>query len=100
MNERALLAIVKVLDDYVEPPGLDWPDEEKEEVIFTHWALDEMLTLVWDHPWTPASETIEKFAINMEAYAAMAVTEDQRRIFAVAAETAWEMLDDIRCREY
>jgi len=95
MNERAILAIIRALDDYSEGPRLDWPDHEKEEVTFSRWAVDEILSLVWDHPWTLASETIEEFALKLEVWSAMAVTEDQKRIFAVAAETAWELLEDI-----
>ncbi len=100
MNERALAAIGRVLEGYTEPPGLDWPKHEKEEVTFSHWALDEILLLVWDHPWTLASETIEAFAMKLEVFAATAVSEDQRRIFAVAAETAWEMLEEVQLLEF
>lgn len=99
MNERVIMVIIKALDGYEEPIGLDWPDQEKEDVTFSHWVLDEILTLVWDHPWTPASDTIEAFAIKLTAFAATAVTEGQKRIFAVAAETAWELLDDIKMLE-
>lgn len=99
MNEQALLSITKILDGYKEPPGIDWPKQEKEELSFTSWALEEILLLVWDHPWTLASETIEKFAMKMMAYMAMAVSEDQKRIFTVAAETAWELLDEIQLLE-
>lgn len=99
LNERAIMAIEKALNDYEEPPGLDWPDHEKEEVTFSHWALDEILLLVWDHPWTLASETVERFAVKMEDYAETSVTADQKRIFAVAAETAWEILEDIQVLE-
>lgn len=96
MNDRALLAIVSALDGYTEPPGLDWPDHEKEEVTFSRWVLEEILNLVWDHPWTLASDTIEKFAWKLELYAATAVTEEQKRIFDVAAETAYEFLEEIK----
>lgn len=95
MNERAIMTIIKALDDYSEGPRLDWPDHEKEEVTFSRWALDEILGLVWDHPWTPASQTIEEFALKLEFWSSTAVTEDQKRIFAVAAETAWEFLQEI-----
>lgn len=95
MNERVILALLSLLRDYEKPIGLDWPEQKKEEVIFSHWALDEIFNLVWDHPWTLASETIENFARKLEVYAATAVSKDQKRIFTVAAETAWQTLDEI-----
>lgn len=95
MNERALMTIMKYLDDYDEPPGLDWPQQEIEEVTFTKWALEEILNLVWDHPWTPASETIEAFAVKLECYSLLTDREQQARIFSIAAKAAWETLDYI-----
>lgn len=95
MNERAIMTIIRALDNYSEAPRIDWPDHQKEEVTFSCWALDEILGLVWDHPWTPASETITEFALKLELWTATAVTEEQKRIFAIAAETAWEFLEEI-----
>lgn len=93
MNERALMLIVNTLEDCSEPPGIDWPDHQKDEVTFSRWALEEILNLVWDHPCTPASETIEDFALNLEYWAA--TDECQKRIFAIAAKAAWEFLEEI-----
>lgn len=95
MNDRALLAIVAALDRYEEPPRLDWPDHEREEVTFTRWALEEILDLVWDHPWTLASETIENFALTMMQFAATSVTKEQKRIFSIASDAAFEFLEEI-----
>ena len=99
MNEKAIMWIINALGENEESIGLDWPDQEKEEVMFSRWALDEILLLVWDHPWTLASETIEKFAIRLTFFAAEAASEGQRRIFTVAAETAWELLEEIEALE-
>lgn len=96
MNERALLAIVAALDEYEETPRLDWPDHEKEEITFTRWALEEILNLVWDHPWTLASETIEHFGLIMMQFSSTSVTRDQKRIFSIAADTAFDFLEDIK----
>lgn len=81
MNDRALLAIVAALDEYEEAPGIDWPDHEKEEITFSRWALEEILNLVWDHPWTLASETIERFGLTMMQFASTSVTKDQSGYF-------------------
>lgn len=62
MNERAILFLMSVLNGFEEPPRSDWPQHEAEEVTFSRWALEELLQDVWDHPWTLASETLEKFA--------------------------------------
>lgn len=95
MNERALLTIIKALDDYMEPPRVDWTDHEKEEVTFSRWALEEILNLVWENPCTPASDIIEEFALKLEFWTLTAVNRDQKRIFGIAAETAWEFLEEI-----
>lgn len=95
MNERAIIALMRMLDFYEDVPRLDWPQHEAEEIAFSRCAIEEILQLVWDHPWTPASETIENFAEEMEIYRDSSVTDEQRRIFSVMAETALEVLQEI-----
>ena len=75
MNDRALLAIVAALDEH---------------------ELEEILNLVWDHPWTLASETIERFGLTMMQFASTSVTRDQKRIFSIAADTAFDFLEEIK----
>jgi hypothetical protein len=96
MNERAVMELMEILDGYEEPIGRDWPEHEQQDATFSHWAIDEILNLVWDHPWTPASDTIENFALKLEFFIAESKSEEQRRIFAIAAETAWEILETIK----
>ena len=96
MNDRALLAIVAALDEHEEAPGIDWPDHEKEDITFSRWALEEILNLVWDHPWTLASETIERFGLTMMQFASTSVRRDQKRIFSIAADTAFDFLEEIK----
>lgn len=95
MNERAIMSLMRMLDMYEDVPHLDWPQHEAEEIAFSRCAIEEILQLVWDHPWTPASETIENFAETMEHYETLAVANIQRRIFSVMAETAWEVLQEV-----
>ena len=99
MNERAIMALIRMLDFYEDVPRLDWPRHEAEEIAFSRCALEEVLQLVWDHPWTLASETIERFAESMEDYEASSTTNIQRRIFSISAETAWEILEKIKMLE-
>lgn len=97
VNERALLTIVAALGCYTEQPyDNSWPDHEKEEVTFSHWALEEILDLVWDHPWTLASEVIEDFELRCRLYALSSLMPDQKRIFTIAAQTASEILDEVK----
>ena len=56
---------------------------------------EELLQQVWDHPWTLASETIERFAMQMDVYSETCNTDAQHRIFKIAAETIWSFLDEI-----
>lgn len=95
MNERAIMALMRMLDLYEDVPYLDWPQHEAEEIAFSRCAIEEILQLVWDHPWTLASETIENFAEEMEVYRDSSVTDEQRRIFSVMAETALEVYQEI-----
>ena len=99
MNERAILFLMSVLNGFEEPPRSDWPQHEAEEVTFSRWALEELLQDVWDHPWTLASETLEKFASKMELFSETCDTDAKHRIFKIAAETVWELLDDIKAIE-
>ena len=96
MNERAIMALMRMLDFYEDVSHLDWPQHEAEEIAFSRCAIEEVLQLVWDHPWTLASETIERFAENMDYYEALSTTNIQRRIFSISAETAWEILEEIK----
>lgn len=95
MNERALMALMLMLNMYEDAPRLDFPQHELEEIAFSRCAIEEILQLVWDHPWTLASDTIEDFALKMELYKESSVTDEQKRVFSVLAETAWEILQEI-----
>lgn len=99
MNERAILFLMSILNGFEDPPGSDWPQHEAEEVTFSRWALEELLQEVWDHPWTLASETVERFALKLELFSETCNTDKQHRIFKIAAETVWEFLDDIKLIE-
>lgn len=99
MNERAIMALMRMLNMYEDVPYLDWPQHEAEEIAFSRCAIEEVLQLIWDHPWTLASETIEGFALKMEFYKNSSVTDDQKRIFSVLAETAGEVLQEIKLLE-
>lgn len=95
MNEQATLFLMEVLNGFEEPPRSDWPRHEAEEVSFSRWAVEELLQQVWDHPWTLASETAERFAAKLGLYAETCVTDQQHRIFRIAAETVRGFLDEI-----
>ena len=86
MNERALLHLFAVMEQYKDAPYSDWPQHEAVEIT----------QQIWDHPWTMASETIEKFALKMEVFAATSMIDVQSRIFKIAAETAWSLLESIQ----
>ena len=96
MNDRVLMALMAILEDFAEPPRSDWLRHEAEAVTFSRWAIEEMVNQIWDHPWTIASETVERFAMRLDIYADTANTDVQTRIFKIAAATAWELLDNIR----
>lgn len=96
MNEQAISAMMRLLSHYNDIRPLTRPQHEVKEAAFSRCALEEALTQVWDHPWTLASDTIERFAFRMEAYEAEAVTDDQEKIFSVAAEFAWALYEKVK----
>lgn len=98
VNEQALLIIVTALNNYSEEHPYDnkWSDDEKAEATFSHWALDEILGLVWDHPWTMASDTVEDFILKCQLCQVASKLPEQKRIFSIAKWTALEILDAIK----
>lgn len=99
MNERAIVYLTQMLDCYENIPYLDWSQHELEEFAFSRCAIEEILQLIWDHPWTLASDIIEDFVLKMEFYKRSSVTDDQERIFSVSEETALEVLQEIESLE-
>lgn len=97
LNERALLIIVAALECYPERPyDSSCPDDEKEEISFSQWALNELLDLIWDHPWTAASDIIEDFVYKCREYVVTSKLPVQKRIFDIAEKTAIQLLKDIK----
>lgn len=99
MNERAIMALMRMLGMYDDVPRSDWPQHKLEEIAFSRCAIEEVLQLIWDHPWTLASDIIEDFVLKMEFYKRSSVTDDQERIFSVSEETALEVLQEIESLE-
>lgn len=99
MNERAIMHLMRMLNCYENIQHLDWPQRGLEEFAFSRCAIEEILQLVWDHPWTLASEIIEDFVLKMEFYKKSSVTDDQKRIFSVSTEMALKVLQEIKSLE-
>lgn len=95
MNERAIMVLTHLLDQYEDAPRGDWPRHEAEEIAFSRCAIEEVLRLVWDHPQSLASDTIEDFAVRMGVYKELSVTDEQKRVFSVLTATAWEVFQEI-----
>lgn len=94
-NELAVIALCEYLYDTGEPE-VYWPQHWFEEVSFSRWAAGELIEAIMDHPFSPAMDTIEEFAIKMTAYRAASSGTDAEKIFKYAAEFAWETLDIFR----
>lgn len=98
MNENAF-KIICAWSEELDSSNIDLDnltEQEYEEIVFSNWALEEILQFVWDHPWTPASETVLDFALRMIVCAKKASTNEQKRIFRVAEGVAWELLEAIK----
>lgn len=92
MNDAVIRTIIEYLEDS-DTPELYWPQEWFDEVCFSRWAAEELITAILDHPMVPAEDTIEEFIIKMEIYASMSQGRNCGQIFAIAAETAKEFLE-------
>lgn len=93
MNERAYFLIVDWLSG--EEPDRDWPVEEYEEVVYSRWTFEEILQLILDHPLELASTMALRFCTEMIQCMENASTDEQKRIFRIAAQSAWEALESI-----
>lgn len=90
---------IETIFEYLEEsdaPEIYWSKHWFEEVCFTRWAAEELLNAVLDHPMVPAEDTIEEFAIKMEAYSYLSDGTDAKRIFSIAAKTSWEIIEKVR----
>lgn len=94
-NDMAVMSLIEFLYETGEPE-VYWPQHWFEEVSFTRWAAGELITAIMDHPMVPAMDTIEEFAIKMEAYHALSDGTKAEQIFFTAAEFAYETLELFR----
>lgn len=94
MNEKAYEIIFMELGRFEEEKShSDKQTTTREEIIFSKWALEEILQFIWDRPWTPASETVLYFSSIMLECAGNAGTDEQKKIFQIAAMTALKLFE-------
>lgn len=67
----------------------------QQKTAFSKCVIEEILLLVWDHPWTPASESIENFVLKLELFKKASVTDEQKQVFSLLADMALEVLRDL-----
>ena len=97
MNDHAIKFVQGCLNNYFDPPyDSQWSESEKIQITFSKWALEEILSLIFDNPFTPAEETVENLAFRFRVYVEASATNNQRLIFTIAAETAEDLLEKIK----
>lgn len=78
------------LDTYTN----EWPNSEFQKMSYSRWAVDEILTLIRDHPqWSPV-RAVEEFRKTVtEYYNIPTHHDDVRKIFNIAMSTASDISD-------
>lgn len=87
MNEQAILFLMEVLNGFEEPPRSDWPARGGGSQLFPLGGGGAAATGLGPSRGTLASETVDGFAAKLGLYAETCVTDQQHRIFRIAAET-------------
>lgn len=95
-NDIALMSLAEFLYETGEPE-VYWPQHWFDEISFKRWAAGELMEAIMNHPTVPAMDTIEEFAIKMQAYwASSGECTKAEKIFKYATDFAYEALDIFR----
>ena len=92
MHETAIAVIVEHFEENLFAPAKNWPDKWFTQRSYERWAAGEILTLVMNNPKTPAITIIESFMIQMLIFSSKAKDTKGPTIFAIAKETAEDIL--------
>ena len=86
--------VVQILNNYLsETEDLDscaLSDHQFKDLSIMRWVTSELANLIFDHPFTDAAEIIDEFALKMIGFRANAEGRKDERIFAIAADCAFE----------
>lgn len=91
MNEVAVEIIQEYIQENLFKPALSWDSCEFEKRSYSHWAANEILNRVMDHPMDDPLDVVENFIFEMAMYARYGENEHRGFIFHTAAETAIEI---------
>ena len=83
MNDEAITMILKYLEECLFEPKRNWPRSEFDRRSYSRWAVNEILELLMDHPFTPADIVIDEFIIKMCYFSHLNKKGDQRFMFAI-----------------
>lgn len=92
MNEEVIQKILKYKEDSLFAPGSHWHKEKIQERAYARWAVDEILLSVMEHPFTDPDLLIENFIIKMEYFLHISENTTSNFIFAIAENTAEDIL--------
>lgn len=92
MNEEAILAIIKYIDECLFEPANNWPKNWFNQRTYSRWAANEILELVIDNPLTQPSMVIDEFLVKMSYYSCMSENQNINIIFSTAVDTAEDIL--------
>lgn len=96
-NEQVMLKIVKELENFQECPYDRYTERrKKEEISISKFTMEEMLELIWDHPWNDPIDILEEFALKCGLFKATSKLSDQKRIFSISEKTALKFIEEIK----
>jgi hypothetical protein len=89
MTDEAIAIVVHYMEKFLFAPEKNWPKIEFDRRSYSRWAVNEILELLADHPFSPADAIIDGFIIRMSYFSCLVKNGDQR--FIVAIEAAEEI---------
>ena len=92
MNEIAIAAILRYIDGYLFEPSWNWPRQYFNRRCYERWAASEIIDRLSDHPFDDPEQTVERFYLEMAYYSSFKEESEQNVMFAIAKETAMDIL--------
>lgn len=87
--------VMQVLNTYIDQTDCisgfgSLAEHEFEDFSISRWVAGELVNLIFEHPLADAVDLIDEFALKMVSFRANAEGRRSERIFALAAECAFE----------
>ena len=92
MHEKAILKIIKYLEEDVFEPKANWSKRKFQEQSYARHTINEIVELLMCTPFKSADMVVEDYLFNMVLFSCMAKTERSKLIFSTARYVAEDIL--------